>query len=360
MKSNIFWKDQLIIVGFFIGIWAIFYFCDFGWYYPLDGSVAIGTTPISAVPIIPILLSFILLLPLYWWVYKRPRELEHYQKQDLKSIILVFLLIFVLIMIFRTFILLKYGLPLEKTPMIYLVVLQIIFVEGFYLTDFGFHSKKFWRNVLFTFVLILIVVIIILAILVPIVLGLSFSGLIDLTDLTSTPISINWYGLASFPFQLLCVGISEELLFRGFFYTKLRSNIGYVSSILISSVFFGLFHVAWYIDPTAPFFISDWSQMAYHVGYTFVFGVIMCIIYERTKSLICPIIIHGLLNTVGAAFASAAGVAEALSFEAQVWLIGLAGGLLIPTFFIFIKWILPRLTKWVGVEAETPQNQPAG
>ena len=140
MKQNSFWKDQLIVIGFFIGIWAIFYFCDFGLYFPLDEPVAIGTTPIYAVPIIPVLLSFILLLPLYWWVYKRPRKLEHYEKQDLKSIFLIFLLLFILIMIFRTLILLKYGLPLEKTPMIFLVVLQIIFLEGFYLSDFGFHS----------------------------------------------------------------------------------------------------------------------------------------------------------------------------------------------------------------------------
>lgn len=344
-----FWKHQSIILGFFIVIWALFYFGDFGLYFPLDEPVAVGITPISAIPILPVLLSFLLLIPLYWWVYKRPKQLEHYEKQDLKSIILVFLLLFIMIMIFRTLILLKYGLPLEKTPMIFFVVLQIIFVEGFYLSDFGFHSNKIWRQIAFTFVLLLVVVFLLVAILIPIILGLALGGLIDLPTLLSTPVTFNWYGLASFPFQLLCVGISEELLFRGYFYAKLRSNLGYVRSIFISSIFFGLFHVAWYMDPNSPLFISDWSQMAFHVGYTFVFGVCMCIIYERTKSLVCPIIIHGLFNSVGASIAGIGTIS--ISFEAQLWLYGLGGPLIVVVFIVFIKWILPRLTKLVGVEA---------
>ena len=348
MKQNSFWKDQLLVFGFFIGIWAIFYFCDFGWNFPLDEPVAVGTTAISAIPIIPVVLSFILLIPLYWWVYKRPRKLEHYEKQDLKSIILIFLIIFILIMIFRTLILLKYGLPLEKTPMIFFIVLQIILVEGFYLSDFGFHSNNLWRQIAFTFILLLVIGFLVIAILGAIVVGLAFAGLINLGDLIGTPLSVNWYGFASFPFQLLCVGISEELLFRGYFYTKLRSNTGYIRSILISSILFGLFHVAWYIDPNTAGFISNWSAMATHVGSTFVFGVCMCIIFERTKSLVCPLIIHGLFNSVAGSIAT---IEITLSVKAETWLYILGGISLLILFIAFIKWILPRLTTWLGVEA---------
>ncbi|NVM29749.1 MAG: CPBP family intramembrane metalloprotease, partial [Candidatus Helarchaeota archaeon] len=151
----------------------------------------------------------------------------------------------------------------------------------------------------------------------------------------------------SFPFQLLCVGISEELLFRGYFYTKLRSNTGYIRSILISSILFGLFHVAWYIDPNTAGFISNWSAMATHVGSTFVFGVCMCIIFERTKSLVCPLIIHGLFNSV---VGSIATTEITLSLEAEIWLYTLGGISLLILFIVFIKWILPRLTTWLGVE----------
>ncbi|MHA1129813.1 MAG: lysostaphin resistance A-like protein [Candidatus Helarchaeota archaeon] len=354
MQEKAFWKDQLLIIGFFIGIWAIFYFCDFGWYYPLDEPVQLGTTPINAIPLFPVLLSFILLVPLYWWVYKRPRNLKHYKKQDLKSIILIFLLLFLIIMIFRTFILLKYGLPLEKTPMIFLIVLQIIFVEGYYLKDFGFHSDRLWRNTGFTFVLLFIVGIILVIVLGGIVLVLSLAGIINLNDLFGTPIVINWYGLASFPFQLLCVGIAEELIFRGYLYSKLRSNLGYLSSILISSVVFGLFHVAWYIDPSSPFLISNWSAMASHVGSTTLFGICMCIIFERTKSLVCPLIIHGLYNSVGAAFASVTSIE--LTLNAQLWFFGLTAAILTPLFVVFVVHILPKLTKWTGVEAGSPLN----
>ena len=38
--------------------------------------------------------------------------------------------------------------------------------------------------------------------------------------------------------------------------------------------------------------------------------------------------------------------------QAQWWLYGLGGPLIVVVFVIFVKWILPRLTRWVGVEAE--------
>ncbi len=347
IKQNSFWKDQLIVIGFFIGLCTLFYFCDFGWYLPLNESIAAGPTPISAIPIIPVILSFILLLPLYLWVYNRPHQLKHYEKQNVKSIILVFLLIFIIIMIFRTIILLKYGLPLEKTPMIFFIVLQIIFVEGFYLSDFGFHSNKFWRQIAFTFILLLVFGFLVILILGTVIFSMSYMGILNIDELLGTPISFNWYGFASFPFQLLCVGISEELLFRGYFYTKLRSATGYIRSVFLSSLIFGLFHVAWYIDPSSPWLISDWVAMISHVGSTFVFGVCMCVIFERTRSIICPIIIHGLFNAIGGALA---GTQINISFKAEMWLYGLGGASLIALFLIFVKWILPRLTKWIGVE----------
>ncbi|MFX1449792.1 MAG: lysostaphin resistance A-like protein [Promethearchaeota archaeon] len=367
MELDSFRKKEIFVIGIFISLIILFLF-DFGWFIPLDGSISVGATPITGIPILPTLLSFILLIPLYFWVYHRPHEgLKSYQSEDIKSIMKVFLLIFSIIMVFRTIILLRYGLPYEKTPMIFFIGLQIIFVECYYLKNFGFHMNKIWKNILFTFILLLIVGILLVGIFGSIIFGLLLFGMIDLNLLFQTPISINWYGIASFPFQLICVGVSEELFFRGYLYTKLRSsNLSYIRSILLSSIFFGLFHICWYISPTSPWFISDFEQIFYHVGYTFIFGVMMCIIFERTRSLVAPLIIHGLANSLGSSISisnpfefSFGGITfGGLSFGgltpiAELWLIGLATVAIIPIFFIFIIWILPRITKWIGVEANS-------
>lgn len=354
MKFDSFWKKEILVIGIFISLIVLFY-NDFDLVIPLDTEVNIGTTPVKSIPILPLIFSFILLLPLYWWAYHRPHEgLKHYQKEDLKSIFKVFLLIYGIIMIFRTIILLKYGLPLEKTPMIFFIGLQIIFIEKYFLSDFGFHSNKLWKNIAFTFVLLFVIGFLLIAILGTIILGLSLTGILNLNTLFESSININLYVIASFPFQLICVAVSEELLFRGYFYTKLRStNIGYVRSILISSIFFGLFHVCWYISPSSPWFISDINQMTFHVGYTFIFGVCMCIIYERTKSLIAPLIIHGLGNSFGGSITTSS--LFGMPIYTEIWLIGFAVVVLIPMFFIFVIWILPCLTKWTGVEATISQ-----
>ena len=105
--------------------------------------------------------------------------------------------------------------------------------------------------------------------------------------------------------------------------------------------------------------------MVSHVGFTFIFGICMCIIYERTRSLVTPLIIHGLANSVGSSISTpylfefslgdiTFGIPiGGITPGAEVWLIGLAAIAIIPMFFIFVIWILPRLTKWVGVEANS-------
>ncbi|MHA1298534.1 MAG: lysostaphin resistance A-like protein [Candidatus Helarchaeota archaeon] len=356
MELDDFKKKELVAISIFIGL-IIFFLFDFEWVIPLDSPVNIGTTPVTSIPILPVLMSFFLLIPLYWWAYHKPHDLEHFQTEELKSIMKVFLLIFTIIMVFRTIVLLRYGLPLEKTPMIFFIGLQILYVECYYLSDFGYHMDRIWRNIVFTFILLGIIGGLLIGILGGIVLILSFVGIIDLNVLLGVSISINWYVMASFPFQLICVAVSEELLFRGYFYTKLRAtNLGYMKSILISSIFFGLFHVCWYISPFDPWFISDPEQMVFHVGYTFIFGICMCIIFERTKSLVAPLIIHGLGNSVGGAVSTHSildifGI-PTIPLYAEIWLIGLAMTIIIPLFFVFVIFLLPRLTKWIGVEAE--------
>jgi membrane protease YdiL (CAAX protease family) len=121
--------------------------------------------------------------------------------------------------------------------------------------------------------------------------------------------------LISFPFQTIAVGLSEELMFRGYLYgnmkkfdKKLARKKQTIKYIFISSLIFGLFHVPWYFEYSETMFITlppenVWPMIG-RILSTGAFGVIMCIIYEHTDSLLIPIILHGLYNTLGAYFGS--------------------------------------------------------
>lgn len=102
--------------------------------------------------------------------------------------------------------------------------------------------------------------------------------------------------LGSLGFQLLLSGTSEEILFRAFPIAVL----GYVFhkyeyksctlEIIVSALLFSIAHISWSIS---PFTISfSWFQLIY----AFVLGLIYGITYVKSKSIIYPMIMHGLSN----------------------------------------------------------------
>lgn len=97
----------------------------------------------------------------------------------------------------------------------------------------------------------------------------------------------NPVGLFSFPFSqahplllpltaILIGPVCEEIFFRGFIYLFFR-RFGVVWAIIITTLLFALMHVSGKMP-------LPWVQM---VG-----GFVFCLAYERSKSLIAPIVIH--------------------------------------------------------------------
>lgn len=74
--------------------------------------------------------------------------------------------------------------------------------------------------------------------------------------------------------------VCEELFFRGFLYTALRSRIPWLWAILIQAVFFTLLHRVGTAHSLMVFFT----------------GFILCFIYEKKKNLLVPILVHSLNN----------------------------------------------------------------
>lgn len=83
----------------------------------------------------------------------------------------------------------------------------------------------------------------------------------------------------------LSAPIVEELFFRGLLYRSLRNQLPIFSAALIAGVMFGLVHAGAYAAVSLP-------AKAF-------FGVVMCLLYERTGSLLPGIAVHSIVDAGG-------------------------------------------------------------
>ncbi len=91
----------------------------------------------------------------------------------------------------------------------------------------------------------------------------------------------NFDKVAIYIMLVILAPIAEEILFRGYLFTKLRSHLSLISAIIITSLLFGLAHGAWNVGVS-----------------TFALSVVSCVIREYTGSLYVPILIHMINNGV--------------------------------------------------------------
>jgi len=133
-----------------------------------------------------------------------------------------------------------------------------------------------------------------LGILAVIASTLIVSLLVALSGSDATPDQVLTGGLLETPLQLalavvaavVLAPLAEELLFRGLLHRSLRRRLSLAPATVLSSVLFAVVHV----DVAL-------SQPIALVGLTLV-GGILAIAYERTGSLLVPVVIHAVHNAV--------------------------------------------------------------
>ena len=168
-------------------------------------------------------------------------------------------------------------------------------------------------------------------ILMPVILNgtgvLSYLGIFEISQ------------FITFPWQMLAVGISEELFFWGYFFTKLRkSGATFWHSAILTSFVFMIFHVPWLIQ--MDFSINlDLPYIIWRVINTFPFGLVCCVLYEKTGSLTASIVYHGFSNSLGTFLV--VNILPTFTFELTISII---------TFFnlLFLVFLTPYLTKLFG------------
>ena len=85
-------------------------------------------------------------------------------------------------------------------------------------------------------------------------------------------------GLWTLPLALIAAPLFEEFIFRGLIFGGLRRSFGVWPATLASAALFAIVHPAFSIIPV------------------FVLGVCAALVYERSRSLLAPMIVHAGYN----------------------------------------------------------------
>jgi membrane protease YdiL (CAAX protease family) len=113
-----------------------------------------------------------------------------------------------------------------------------------------------------------------------------------------------WYGVSLnfsaaetvlYILAMLCVGLLEELIFRGLLFEAMRGD-SLKAAVIVSSVTFGIGHIINLVNGSGTELLPNLLQVVYATAAGFMFVMM----YLRSKSLVVCIAAHGLFNALGA------------------------------------------------------------
>jgi membrane protease YdiL (CAAX protease family) len=242
------------------------------------------------------------------------------------------LVLFILALSIRVPSALLFDMPYEKTPLILLTIFTIVVIEKTDISAFGFKTEYIEKSLLYGFAFFTV-----------------FGGVLFLSyDLLAFAVTnqmlIASYSIASFlfamPFHTLCVGLSEEGLFRGYMQTHLEKFYTPRMAILIQATFFGIWHFVWNLSPFNP------AGMAQYMTVTFLIGLLFGYFYSKSKNLVPLIFAHGLYNSFAEGIIANGTVANALQtipVTSQILTSFLPYAISAMGMFFFIKYLVKEI-----------------
>ncbi|MGC8896254.1 MAG: CPBP family intramembrane glutamic endopeptidase [Candidatus Bathyarchaeia archaeon] len=283
---------------------------------------------------IPIFISLLSLIPLYFWKknYEKKLELSKEINGRSKSSVLFWVFtLFTLALLVRIPSVLLLNMPYEKAPLIYLLTLTIIVIERTDVSAFGFKTQNMRKAFFYGIVFYIILGGITLLIFYLLIYFLSNQMPVLSYDISPF--------LSSIPFQTLLVGISEEGLFRGYVQTHLQKFYAF-KAVLIQAVLFGFWHFVWNLSPFNPL------GMAQYMATTFFIGLLFGYFYSKAKNLIPLVLTHGLWNSFPTGIVENSAALELLEQtsilnQILMWLLPYA--IAAVAAFLFIKFLVKEI-----------------
>ena len=250
-----------------------------------------------------------------------------------KSIVLSWIFgLFILALSVRIPSVLLFGMPYEKTPLIYLVILTVLIIEKADVSAFGFKTRNIWKSLLFGFLFFVILD------------GLASLSFYLLIHVFTSQIPVQSYNILPFiltmPFMTLCVGISEEGLFRGYMQTHLERFYSSKQAIVIQAILFGVWHFVWDLYPFNP------AHMIFYVGFTFLVGLLFGYFYSKTRNLAPLVFAHGLFDSVPAGIVENQSALDAFqtispSYQGLTWILPYIVSVMLT--LLFIKYLVKKI-----------------
>jgi len=284
---------------------------------------------------VPVLLSVLLVIPIYIWCKTSCKKTEFSKEtngRDKNTVLSWIFALFILALSVRIPSVLLFGMPYEKTPLIYLTILTILFIEKAGVSAFGFRTRNIGKSLLFGFLFFIILD------------GLASLILYFLIYVFTSQIPVQSYNVLPFlltmPFMTLCVGVSEEGLFRGYMQTHLEKFYTPKQAILIQAILFGIWHFVWGLNPFNPVYMLS------YVGFTFLVGLLFGYFYSKTRNLTPLVFAHGFFNSVPAGIvenqsAFNAFQAISLSFQGLTWILPYIVSAMLT--LLFIKYLVKEI-----------------
>lgn len=99
------------------------------------------------------------------------------------------------------------------------------------------------------------------------------------------------YFLYLIPVTIFLVGPAEELIFRGLIQTQFRDAYGSIFAVVAASTVFAAVHFSSYSG-------GDIFALLATLITILALGATLGLLYERTRTLLVPAVVHGLFNTV--------------------------------------------------------------
>jgi len=284
---------------------------------------------------IPVLLSVLLVIPIYIWC-KTSCEKRGFPKQtngrDKNTVLSWIFALFILALSVRIPSVLLFSMPYEKTPLIYLTILTILIIQKTDVSAFGFKTRNIRKSLLFGFLFFIILD------------GLASLGFYLLIYVFTSQITVQYYNVLPFiltmPFMTLCVGISEEGLFRGYMQTHLEKFYTFKQAILIQAILFGIWHFVWGLNPFDPVYMLS------YVGFTFLVGLLFGYFYSKTRNLAPLVFAHGLFDSVPAGIVENQSALDAFqtispSYQGLTWILPYIVSAVLT--LLFIKYLVKEV-----------------
>jgi len=289
----------------------------------------------ESVTSIPVLLSVLLVIPIYiWWKTscKKTEFSKETNGRDKNTVLSWIFALFILALSVRIPSVLLFGMPYEKTPLIYLTILTILFIEKVDISAFGFKTRNIWKSLLLGFLFFVILD------------GLASLSFYLLIHVFTSQIPVQSYNILPFiltmPFMTLCVGISEEGLFRGYMQTHLERFYSSKQAILIQAILFGVWHFVWGLNPFDPVYMLS------YVGITFLVGLLFGYFYSKTRNLAPLVFAHGLFDSVPAGIVENQSALDAFqtispSYQGITWILPYIVSAMLT--LLFIKYLVKEI-----------------